>query len=160
MNRYVVSVITWMFMAVSSSYAQGTSMSQLAKGTFEVKLQLQSFENADAQAKLGRMSIDKTITGDLVATTVGQMLSAGTETKGSAAYVAVERVTGALHGKKGSFALHHTGVMNRGEPSLSVLVVPDSGTGELAGLEGEFKIIIEGGKHNYEFSYRLPAPVK
>ncbi len=132
-------------------------MSQLVKGTFEAKLQLQSFENADAEAKLDRMSIDKTITGDLVATTVGRMLTAGTETKGSAAYVAVERVTGALHGKKGSFALYHTGVMNRGSPALSVLVVPDSGTGELAGLEGEFKIIIESGKHRYEFSYRVSA---
>lgn len=135
-------------------------MSQVAKGTFEVKLQVQPLENIDAAAKLGRMSIDKTIAGDLVATTVGQMLTAMTETKGSAAYVAVERVTGTLHGRKGSFSLQHTGSMNRGTPSLAVVVVPDSGTGELLGLEGEFKIIIEGGKHSYEFSYRLPGAAK
>jgi hypothetical protein len=85
------------------------------------------------------------------------MISAMTATKGSAGYVALERVTGTLNGKKGSFVLQHNGLMNRGTPSLSVVVVPDSGTEELAGLEGEFKIIIEGGRHSYEFNYRLPS---
>lgn len=135
-------------------------MSPLAKGSFEVKLQPLSFDGADPLWKLGRMSIDKQITGDLVATTQGQMLSAVTEVKGSAGYVAIERVAGTLHGKKGTFVLQHTGLMNRGAPSLSVVVVPDSGTDELAGLQGEFKIIIENGKHNYEFSYRLPSENK
>lgn len=132
-------------------------MTQTAKGTFEVKLQPLSFEGADPAWKLSRMSIDKQIAGDLVATTKGQMVSVMTETKGSAGYVAIERVTGTLNGKKGSFVLQHNGLMNRGVPSLSVVVVPDSGTEELVGLEGEFKIIIEGGKHSYEFSYRLSA---
>ncbi len=135
-------------------------MSQVAKGTFEVQLQPLTFEGADPAWKLGRMSIDKQIAGDLVATTKGQMVSAMTETKGSAGYVAIERVAGTLNGKKGSFVLQHSGQMNRGSPSLSVVVVPDSGTDELAGLEGEFKIIIEGGKHSYEFNYRLPALTK
>jgi hypothetical protein len=132
-------------------------MSHLARGTFEVKLEPMSFEGVDPAWKLGRMSIDKQISGDLVATTRGQMISAMTDTKGSAGYVAIERVIGALHGLQGSFVLQHNGIMNRGNPSLSVVVVPDSGTDELAGLEGEFKIIIDGGKHSYEFSYRLPA---
>lgn len=131
-------------------------MTQLAKGTFTVKLQPIPFEGVDAEWKLGRMSIDKEITGDLVATTKGQMLSAMTGTKGSAGYVAIERVTGALAGKRGSFVLQHSGTMNRGAQSLCVTVVPDSGTDELVGLEGEFKIIIAEGKHSYEFSYRLP----
>lgn len=132
-------------------------MWQTAKGTFEVNLQPLSFEGAEPEAKLARMSIAKQISGDLVATTQGQMLSAMTDVKGSAGYVAIERVTGTLNGKKGSFVLQHNGLMNRGAPSLTVVVVPDSGTEGLAGLEGEFKIIIEGGKHNYEFNYRLPA---
>lgn len=132
-------------------------MWQTAKGTFEVNLQPLSFEGAEPEAKLARMSIAKQISGDLVATTQGQMLSAMTDVKGSAGYVAIERVTGTLSGKKGSFVLQHNGLMNRGTPSLTVVVVPDSGTEELAGLEGEFKIIIEGGKHSYEFNYRLPA---
>ncbi len=131
-------------------------MPLLAKGEFAVSIQPLTFEGVDADAKLARMSIDKKITGDLVATTKGQMLSAMTDTKGSAGYVAVERVTGNLNGLDGTFVLLHTGLMDRGEPSLSVVVVPDSGTGDLAGISGEFKIIIEGGKHLYEFACDLP----
>jgi Protein of unknown function (DUF3224) len=133
------------------------TMTQIARGSFAVKLAPLTFEALPNGAKLGRMSIDKQISGDLVATTVGQMLSAGTEIKGSAGYVAIERVEGTLHGKQGSFVLQHTGTMNRGAPSLSVTVVPDSGTGELLGLAGDFKIIIADGKHSYEFSYTLPS---
>jgi hypothetical protein len=104
------------------------------------------------------MSIDKSITGDLVATTTGQMLSAMTEVKGSAGYVAIERVDGVLDGRRGTFVLQHSGSMTRGAPSLSVTVVPDSGTGELAGLAGEFRIIVAEGRHSYEFDYSLPRP--
>jgi hypothetical protein len=96
--------------------------------------------------------------GDFVATTTGQMLSAMTEVEGSAGYVAIERVDGVLDGRKGIFVLQHSGSMNRGAASLSVTVVPDSGTGELAGLAGEFRIIIAEGRHSYEFSYTLPLP--
>jgi hypothetical protein len=115
------------------------------------------FEGVDPAVKMGRMSIDKQISGDLTATTVGQMLSAMTDTEGSAGYVAMERVEGVLDGRQGSFVLQHTGIMNRGAPSLAVNVVPDSGTGELTGLEGEFAIDIADGEHRYEFTYRLPA---
>jgi hypothetical protein len=132
------------------------AMTQIAKGEFVVKLAPLPAEGQLEGSKIGRMSIDKTISGDLVATTTGQMLSAMTETKGSAAYVAIERVEGTLHGKRGTFVLQHTGTMNRGAPSLSVTVVPDSGTGELLGLAGEFDIIIASGKHSYEFKYTLP----
>jgi hypothetical protein len=130
-------------------------MTQLAKGEFVVKLLPLAVEGQPDASKLGRMSIDKTISGDLVATTSGQMLSAMTEVKGSAGYVAIERVQGTLHGKPGTFVLQHTGTMNRGAPSLSVTVVPDSGTGELVGLVGDFKIIMADGKHSYEFNYTL-----
>jgi hypothetical protein len=133
-------------------------MTQVAKGEFVVKMLPLAIEGQSVASKLGRMSIDKTISGDLVATTAGQMLSAMTDVKGSAGYVAIERVEGALKGKKGTFVLQHTGVMNRGVPSLTVTVVPDSGTDELLGLEGEFQIKMADGKHNYEFSYRLPSP--
>ena len=131
-------------------------MSEIAKGEFVVKLSPLAFEGQADGSKIGRMSIDKTISGDLVATTKGQMLSALTEVKGSAGYVAIERVEGTLKGKKGSFVLQHTGTMSQGSPSLSVTVVPDSGTGELIGLAGQFNIIIAGGKHSYEFKYTLP----
>jgi hypothetical protein len=102
------------------------------------------------------MSINKVFMGDLEGSSKGEMLSAVTSVKGSAGYVAMERVTGTLHGLSGSFALQHSGTMNRGEPQLSVTVVPDSGTGELVGLSGKLQIIIAAGKHSYEFEYSIP----
>ena len=131
-------------------------MNLVAKGEFVVKLLPLAVEDQPEGSKIGRMSIDKSISGDLTATTAGQMLSAMTDVKGSAGYVAIERVEGVLTGKKGSFVLQHIGTMNRGAPTLSVTVVPDSGTGELVGLAGEFNIIIANGKHSYEFKYTLP----
>ena len=130
-------------------------MTSVARGSFTVELAPLPFDGQAEGSRLGRMSIDKRITGDLEATTSGQMLSAMTGTKGSAGYVAIERVEGTLHGRKGSFVLQHTGTMNRGVPGLSVTVVPDSGTGEREGLQGEFKIIIAEGRHSYEFAYVL-----
>jgi hypothetical protein len=105
------------------------------------------------------MSLSKQFQGELEATSVGEMLTAmSSSVQGSGAYVAVERVTGELGGRSGSFALHHTGVMNRGVPGLTISVVPDSGTGELIGLTGKLNIRIEpGGKHFYDFDYELPA---
>jgi hypothetical protein len=101
------------------------------------------------------MSIDKQFHGDLEATSQGEMLMAGTEVKGSAGYVAMERVTGTLHGRAGAFTLQHSGTMTRGVPQLSVTVVPDSGTGQLVGLAGKMAIKIADGKHFYEFDYTL-----
>jgi hypothetical protein len=99
--------------------------------------------------------IDKQFHGDLDATSKGQMLAAGTGVKGSAGYVAIERVSGKLHGRSGTFVLQHSGTMTRGTPQLSVTVVPDSGTGELIGLSGKMAIIITDGKHSYDFEYLL-----
>ncbi|HMM67686.1 MAG TPA: DUF3224 domain-containing protein, partial [Dokdonella sp.] len=84
-----------------------------------------------------------------------EMLSAMTSMKGSAGYVAIERVVGSLQGRRGSFVLQHSGTMNRGEPSLSVTVVPDSGTGELEGLSGTLGITVREGIHCYGFDYQL-----
>lgn len=131
-------------------------MKQLAKGPFDVKLQALEPYNRDEGAALGRHSIDKRFHGDLDATSRGEMLSAGGAVQGSAGYVAIERVTGTLHGRRGSFALQHFATMTRGAPHLDIVVVPDSGSGELAGLSGTMKIVIaEGGKHSYEFDYEL-----
>ena len=128
---------------------------QRATGTFDVKLV--PLDPVPPHTPLARLSIDKHIHGDLEATAVGQMLSVGTEVPGSAGYVAMERVTGSLHGKLGSFAMLHAGTMDRGQPRLSVSVVPDSGTDELKGLSGTFSIRIEGGQHFYEFDYVFQA---
>lgn len=126
-----------------------------ATGTFDVKLAAQApVENADP-AGPGRMTIDKQFHGDLNAKSQGQMLAAQTGVKGSAGYVAMERVTGVLQGRSGSFVLQHTGTMNRGVPTLSVTVVPDSGTEQLAGISGKMNIIIAEGKHSYEFDYTI-----
>jgi len=126
-----------------------------ASGTFEVKLAPLPHYAAD-DATLGRMSLDKVLHGGLEATGRGEMLTAGGGIKGSAGYVAIERITGTLDGRAGSFAFQHLGVMTRGAGELSITVVPDSGTGELTGLAGTFTIHIVDGKHSYDFDYTLP----
>ncbi len=127
-----------------------------ASGPFEVKIVPQTPDGKFEDATMGRMTIDKQFHGDLEATSKGTMLTAMTETKGSAGYVAVERVSGTLHGRSGTFALQHSGTMTRGVPQLSVTVVPDSGTGQLVGLTGKMTINITDGKHSYDFEYTLP----
>jgi hypothetical protein len=127
-----------------------------ATGTFDVKLAPQPSEDKTDDATLGRMTIEKQIHGDLEATGKGQMLTAGTPVKGSAGYVAIERVSGTLHGRTGTFILQHTGTMNRSALQLSITVVPDSGTGQLTGLTGKMDIQIADGKHSYDFAYTLP----
>ena len=129
-----------------------------ATGPFEVSLKPLPMDNEPGSEMLGRMSIDKQFSGDLEATSRGQMLTGGTAIKTSAGYVAIELVTGTLKGRKGSFILQHTGVMNRGVPSLVITVVPDSGTGQLEGIRGTMAIRIEGGKHSYELNYTLGTP--
>ncbi|MDQ3169407.1 MAG: serine hydrolase [Acidobacteriota bacterium] len=138
-----------------ASAVSSAGMTAIARGTFDVKMGMLAFENAAEGASLSRMSLDKTFHGDLDATGAGQMLAAGTAVKDSAAYAAIEQVRGTLHGRKGTFVLHHTGTMTRGAPSLAISVVPDSGTGELAGLSGTMTIRIDGGNHFYEFTYTL-----
>ena len=128
-------------------------MATHATGTFEVKLT--PLETHEKDSTLGRMSIDKLFHGDLEGTSKGEMLTGMTSVKGSAGYVAIEKVSGSLHGKRGSFIFQHTGTMTRGAPQLSITVVPDSGTGELVGLAGKMTIKIAEGKHSYEFEYSL-----
>ncbi|MDQ3011642.1 MAG: DUF3224 domain-containing protein [Acidobacteriota bacterium] len=129
-------------------------MTNQASGTFEVKLTPQA-PDENGEATLGRMLIVKQFHGDLEATSKGQMLAAMTEVKGSAGYVAMERVSGMLAGRSGTFVLQHSGTMTRGEGQLTVTVVPDSGTGELVGLAGKMTINIADGKHSYDFEYTL-----
>lgn len=126
-----------------------------AGGPFEVTLKPLPMDEGSEALLLGRMSIDKQFHGDLEGTSKGQMLTGGTSIKNSGAYVAIERVSGTLKGRKGSFTLQHTGVMNRGAPSLVITVVPDSGTDQLEGLKGTMTINIEAGKHLYQLDYTL-----
>jgi Protein of unknown function (DUF3224) len=135
-------------------------MTTHASGTFEVKLSPQgqdgeSPEKESENVTLGRMTIDKQFHGDLEGTSRGQMLTAGTPVKDSAGYVAIERFSGTLQSREGSFVLQHNGTMTRGVPQLSITVVPDSGTGQLVGLAGKMTIRIDGGKHYYDFEYTL-----
>ena len=130
-------------------------MKQHATGTFEVRLEPLDLNEVGEGETRGRISINKQFRGDLEATSIGEMLSAMTEVKGSAGYVAIERVVGSLRGRQGSFVLQHSGTMNRGEPSLSVTVVPDSGTAALAGLSGSLTITIREGVHCYGLDYEL-----
>jgi len=131
-----------------------------AKGMFDVKVIPQAADDS-AGGPFSRLFLDKQFHGDLEATSKGQMLGAGTAVEGSAGYVALELVSGTLHGRRGTFILQHTGSMTKGVPAMSVVVVPDSGTDQLTGLAGKMTIIIVGGKHSYDFEYRLggsPSP--
>jgi hypothetical protein len=132
-------------------------MPTIARGTFEVQLTPQTLANADADQGLGRMAIAKQFQGDLVAISTGEMLMANTPVEGSAGYVAIEQVSGSLQGRSGSFVLQHSGTMTRGAGQLSISVVPDSGTGDLAGLAGTMTIEIVDGSHSYEFSYSVAS---
>jgi len=159
-----VGVIAAMALVSLSARAQTSALkptskeaavTQVARGTFIVKLTPGHATDDPAVADLGRVAIDKLFHGDLEGTSKGEMLTAGTATKGSAGYVAMERVTGSLQGRKGSFILQHTATMNRGAPSLSISVVPDSGTGQLLGIAGTLSILIENGEHSYVFEYTI-----
>jgi hypothetical protein len=130
-------------------------MSQRATGDFEVRLTPQPAGEGAAPPPWGRMSIDKQFHGDLEAVSLGEMLGVFTAVQGSAGYVAMEKVTGTLGGRAGSFMLQHSATMTRGVPQMSVTVIPDSGTGELTGLSGGMTIQIEAGKHSYDFEYVL-----
>jgi Protein of unknown function (DUF3224) len=164
----VVTCICLLFGFGSAAYPQTVSqvpnpiekvrvMTIHVSGAFEVKLNPHKPDNKEAEsANLGRMSIDKQFRGDLEATSKGEMLTALTDVKDSAGYVAIERVSGTLHGRSGTFVLQHSGTMTRGAQQLTVTVVPDAGTGQLLGLAGKMTIKIAEGNHFYEFDYKLP----
>ena len=161
-NRIRTAAALWLALAVgtaagaqaqaASTTPSETAVTTRATGTFQVQLAPQ-----ETAAPIGRMSIDKQFHGDLEGTSKGEMLAGMTAVQGSAGYVALEQVTASLHGRTGTFYLQHSGTMDRGAPTLSVTVVPDSGTGQLEGLTGRMNIIVEGGKHAYEFDYTLPG---
>ena len=136
-------------------------MTHHASGSFEVKVTPQKPDTQIARtANLGRLTIDKRFHGDLEASAKGEMLATQSDVKGSAGYVALERVTGRLQGRSGSFVLLHSATMKRGAPESTVTVVPDSGTGELAGLTGNMRIkVAADGGHSYEFDFKIePRP--
>jgi hypothetical protein len=142
--------------SLSESRQGGTVATQHASGPFDVKVVPQGTPDKAEGSTLARMSLDKQYHGGLEATAKGEMLTAGTDVQGSAGYVAIERVTGTLNGRTGSFVLQHSGTLTRGAPMQNITVVPDSSSGQLVGITGKLTVIIEGGKHSYEFEYALP----
>lgn len=148
----------WEFGNAQSSGALpgGSRMTHRAAGTFDVKLTPAGNEEAADGNTLGRMTIEKQYHGDLQGQAQGDMLTGMSAVKNSGVYVAIERISGALNGRRGTFLLHHRGVMTRGAQDLIISVVPDSGTGELKGLDGRLQIAIDDGTHSYVFEYDLP----
>jgi hypothetical protein len=126
-----------------------------AEGTFDVKNSPLPADDAIAGTAIGRFGLDKQFHGDLEASSKGEMLGAGNPAAGTAGYVAIEYVTGTLQGRKGSLALQHLGTMENGKFDLKVLIVPGSGTGDLAGIAGSMEIIIAAGKHSYKLHYTI-----
>jgi hypothetical protein len=163
----VIAVICLCLGSAYTAYSQASSpgptetkkeplVTTHAKGTFEVKVVPQPSDDKTADTTIGRYSSDKQLHGDLEGTSKGQMLAVGTGAKGSSGgYVAMECVTGTLHGRSGSFVLQHSGTMTPDAMQMTVTVVPDSGTGQLVGLTGKMAIIITDGKHSYDFEYTL-----
>ena len=152
-RRFVVVVFVLFGVVSRTAFAQAPPATSHATGSFEVKLTPQTPKDAP----IGRTTIDKTFQGDLKGTSQGEMLGVFTAVKGSAGYVAIERVNGTLQGRKGTFVLQHSGTMTRGALQLTITVVPDSGTDQLTGLTGSMTIKIADGKHSYDFAYSLPA---
>lgn len=128
-----------------------------AIGTFEVTRTPQSGEQHPGGVTLGRDRLEKRFNGDLDGVASGEMLTALTAVQGSAGYVAIEHMTGTLHGLAGGFVLQHSGLLSRGDPSLVIAIVPDSGSGELEGIAGTMTVTIEEGRHAYELEYTLTA---
>jgi hypothetical protein len=126
------------------------------RGPFDVKLTPQPPADPGGSWEPGRMSIAKQFYGALQATSQGIMLAARTEEEGSAGYVAIERVSGTLEGREGTFMLQHDGIMDRGAKQLRITVIPGSGTGALQGLRGTMDVVITDGKHEYDFELSLP----
>src|ERR1700733_3351053 len=168
LRRYSgITVMAWIFgwyapaasaqEQAPNTVQKGAAVATHAGGTFDVKLEPLAADDKAEGSTLGRMSIDKHFHGDLEGTSKGETLSAMTDVKGSAGYVAIERVTGTLKGRTGSFVLQHSATMTRGVPALSITVVPDSGSGQLVGLTGKMDIKINEGKNSYDFQYTLPA---
>lgn len=132
-------------------------MKHTATGPFDIQLAPQPLSGIAEATGLGRLSLDKRFEGDLQATSQGEMLSFRSSVQGSAGYVAMETVRGTLQGRSGSFVLQHSSSMERGTPTQSITVVPDSGTEGLAGIAGRMVIAIaSGGAHSYQFDYELP----
>lgn len=127
-----------------------------AAGSFTVAIKPQHKPDVFPGSSLGRMAVEKLYLGELEASGKGEMLTAMTDTAGSAGYVAIERVAGVLQGRRGSFIFQHSGTMAHAVQRLSIAVVPDSGTEQLAGIEGALTIRIVDGEHFYDFDYSLP----
>jgi len=161
MNLRTLAVMAACLILTTSTSAQttnkGTTRMTLATGPFEVKINPQSEDKGEGST-MGRLSLDKQYHGDLEASAKGEMLYASSVgVQGSGTYVAVERVTGELHGHTGSFALAHKGTMAGGKQQMDITIVPDSGSRELTGIAGTMKIIITAdGKHSYEIEYTMP----
>lgn len=146
-------VVLWSSFVVPS-IAQEKAV-YVAKGSFEVNIKPSKEADEADGVSLGRFDLEKGFSGDLIGTSEGEMLTARTATEGSAGYVAIERFTGSLKGLAGTFVLQHTGTMQAGDQTLAISIVPDSGTGELSGISGNFQLRIEGGDHYYELEYSL-----
>ena len=130
---------------------------QCAIGSLTVTMTPLNANVYDGCTTTSQMLLEKQYFGDLAGAGTGPMLSAMTDTEGSGAYVAMERLSGTLQGKQGSFVVQHAGTMSGGVDELSIRIVPDSGSGELAGIVGTMAIRTEKGNQYYELHYRLPC---
>lgn len=129
-----------------------------ATGEFVVAMTPGDPEDAEAGLGLSSYSLSKVFTGGIVGSAKGQMLAGGPAgSQDTGTYVALERVVGSVDGRAGAFLLAHRGDMTPNGYTLSITVVPNSGTGALEGIEGEFVLTVTpDGVHHYDLAYSLP----
>lgn len=153
MRLIAILYMTALLVPAVPAQQKENTMHHRARGTFTVDIRPLT---PPVAAGIGRFSIDKKLTGDLIGSTQGEMLSGGDPKQGEAGYVAMELFTGTLAAKHGSFALQHTATMGQGAQNMSVTIVPGSGTEDLKGIAGTFSIEISKGQHSYDMEYTLP----
>ena len=125
-----------------------------AEGSFDVTITPQ---DSSSDSAVARMLLYKEFHGDLEAIAHGEMMAASEPLTGAGVYVALDRVTGTLHGRSGSFLIAHRGIGNAEGQELSIINVAGTGTGQLTGITGTVGIEIADKKHFYRMEYELPS---
>jgi hypothetical protein len=155
--RTLILALGCIYLSLAPAVAAEPTTSGHATGTFDVTMSPETVSGKTPDPDMGQMGMHKAWQGDLDGTSTGTMIGAGSPARGSAGYVAMEKFTGTLAGRMGSFILQHSGTMANDKLQMTIAVVPSTGTGQLEGISGTMTIRTNNGAHFYDFDYSLPA---